>query len=118
MFQPEALRAIQEVTNGLKHSEKRFLFFGNQRVTRAVTRVNVEQASKCKSWELTRQYNGVKPQPVAKRASRAATGPIGVVTTARVTRVKPEQEKSTRVRWWLAAGTCKRTAREGSGRPE
>ncbi len=44
-LQPETLRADQEATNGLKHSEKR-LRNGSQWSMRAVTRVNVEQAPK------------------------------------------------------------------------
>ena len=56
-LQPEALGAAQEVTNGLKHFEKRPLMevSGPRGPQRAV---NTEQAPKRPSWEPTRHNNG------------------------------------------------------------
>ena len=55
-FRPEAPEANQEETNGLKHFGKRSSL-EDQRSVRAVTRVNIEQASKSSMWKPTRHNN-------------------------------------------------------------
>jgi hypothetical protein len=56
-LQPEALGAAQEVTNGLKHFEKRPPW--EVSVPRGPQRAaNIEQAPKRVSWEPTRHNNG------------------------------------------------------------
>ncbi len=61
-LQPEVLRAGQEATNGLKHSEKRSPFGASVRAGRNL-RVNTEQAPKASSWEPTRYSNGEGRRP-------------------------------------------------------
>jgi hypothetical protein len=61
-FQPEALGAFQEVTNGLKHSEKSLSWRGS--VSRGPQRVaNTEQAPKVPTWESTRHNNEEDRRP-------------------------------------------------------
>lgn len=55
--QPEALGAVQEVTSGLKHSQKRLLS-GSQQIVRAVTRSEHRAGLEMSMWEPTRHNIG------------------------------------------------------------
>jgi hypothetical protein len=59
---------------------------------RAVTRVNVKQASKYPSW-VTTLHNPGEVRRYRRSERHPAGEPIGVVTTARMARVNAEQEK-------------------------
>jgi len=76
LLQPEALGADQEVTNGLKHSEKRpFLRVsdpcGPQRAA------NVEQASKYQTWVPTHHNDGEGRRCGRRERQMHPTGPPG-----------------------------------------
>lgn len=79
---------------------------------RAVTRVNVKQASKSSSWATTRHNIGEVRR--LRRAERHVVGePTGVVTTARMARANTKQEKPVSVGRRVAAPN-QRTSREGA----
>ena len=78
---PVAIGAVVEVTKLLKPLVKR-VALGDPASRQAVTKVNVEQASKRITQELTRRHFGESRMPNGRVRANEPIGPAGVLTTA------------------------------------
>jgi len=74
LLQPEAIEAVDAATRRLKPSMER-VASGDSASRQAVTRVNVEQASKGRMWEPTQQRDG---EGRGRRTHRRATQPPAI----------------------------------------